>query len=45
MDYAVPLFFVGLVATALGQWGTEYFIRKVRASGLLSVAGAILSRR
>lgn len=28
-DYAVPLFFLGLVATAVGQYGTDYLIKKV----------------
>lgn len=29
MDYAVPLFVVGVVATAFGQWGTDYLVQKV----------------
>ncbi|CAN0281577.1 unnamed protein product, partial [Hapterophycus canaliculatus] len=29
-DYALPLFFLGLVATAAGQYGTDYLIEKVR---------------
>lgn len=29
-DYAVPLFFLGLIATAAGQFGTDYLVKKVR---------------
>lgn len=34
MDYAVPLFFIGLVATAFGQWGTDYLIQKVSGDNI-----------
>ncbi|CAN0084043.1 unnamed protein product [Ectocarpus sp. 12 AP-2014] len=42
-DYAVPLFFLGLVATAVGQYGTDYLIQKFKRPSfiILSIASVV----
>ncbi|CAN0127119.1 unnamed protein product [Pylaiella littoralis] len=43
-DYAVPLFFLGLVATAVGQCGTDYLIRKFkRPSFIILSIGSVVA--
>eukprot|EP00903_Cladosiphon_okamuranus_P007707 g7469.t1 len=44
VDYAVPLFFLGLVATAVGQYGTDYLIAKFqRPSFIILSIGSVVA--
>eukprot|EP00752_Nemacystus_decipiens_P012021 g10656.t1 len=44
VDYAVPLFFLGLVATAAGQHGTDYLIAKFkRPSFIILSIGSVVA--
>ncbi|CAM9577491.1 unnamed protein product [Scytosiphon promiscuus] len=43
-DYALPLFFLGLVATAVGQYGTDYLIEKFkRPSFIILSIGSVVA--